>query len=42
MGCLVDLADYLKKFNISVGEYRKQNIYLSPEGYVKLYLLDFD
>jgi hypothetical protein len=39
MGCLLDLALFLQKYGFSVGEYRAQSIFLSPEGYLKLYLL---
>ncbi len=42
MCCLADAGQYLSKFGISLGEYRPENIYLSPEGYIKLYLLDVD
>jgi hypothetical protein len=42
MSCLADAGQYLSKFGISLGEYRPENIYLSPEGYIKLYLLDVD
>ncbi len=42
MSCLVDLADYLKKASISIGEYKTSSIYLSPEGYIKMYLLEID
>lgn len=42
MGCLLEVADYLSKFRISIGDYRTDNIYLSPEGYIKLYLLEVD
>lgn len=40
MWCLLDLAIYLKSFGISYGDYRSENVFLSPEGYVKLYLLE--
>jgi hypothetical protein len=39
MNCLVDLALYLKKYNIAIGEYHSKKIYVSPEGYIKMYLL---
>lgn len=42
MGCLLDAAQYLQKYGISVGEYRSKCIFLSPEGYIKLFLLEID
>lgn len=42
MGCLVELALFLKRFGIAVGDYRPGNIYLSPEGYLKVYLLEVE
>lgn len=39
MNCLVDLALYLKKYNIVIGEFYSKKIYVSPEGYIKMYLL---
>ena len=40
MSCLVDLAEYLRQLGISVGNYGAKQIYLSPEGYLKMYLLE--
>lgn len=42
MSCLIELALYLKKFDISIGDYRPDSIYLSPEGYIKMYLLEVE
>jgi len=42
MGSLLDLAVFLQKYGLSVGEYRSQSIFLSPEGYVKMFLLEAD
>jgi hypothetical protein len=39
MGCMVSLAHYLKQRQIFIGEYRADRVYISPEGYIKLYLL---
>ena len=39
MFCLLDLAVYLKKYNIVYGEFRPNRIFLSPEGYIKIFLL---
>lgn len=39
MGCLLDLAIFLQNYGLTLGEYRSQSIFLSPEGYIKLYLL---
>jgi hypothetical protein len=42
MGCLMEVAGYLQPYGIALGEYRANSIFLSPEGYVKLYLLDIE
>lgn len=42
MFCLLDVACYLKKNNIVFGDFRPERIFLSPEGYVKIFLLDVD
>ena len=42
MGCLLDISHYLQKYGISVAEYRTRSIYLSPEGYIKIYLLEME
>ena len=42
MFCLLDLATYLKNNGIALGEYRSDRIFLSPQGYVKAYLLDVE
>ena len=38
LNSLVDVAEYLQRHNIYFGVYLPQNIFLSPEGYIKLYL----
>lgn len=42
MYCLLDLSVYLKSGGIVLGDYRSDRIYLSPQGYVKVYTLDID
>lgn len=42
MGCLLDAALYLQQYGISLGEYRSKSIFLSPEGYIKLFLLEIE
>lgn len=42
MGSLVEVACFLQKHGISYGDYRTKSIFLSPEGYVKLYLLGIE
>lgn len=42
MGCLLDAALYLQSYGISLGEYRSKSIFLSPEGYIKLFLLEIE
>lgn len=42
MGCLLDVGQYLEKYGISVGEFRSKNIFLSPEGFVKVFLLEVE
>jgi hypothetical protein len=39
MACLLDLALYMQGSGIALGDYRSDRIYLSPEGYVKVYSL---
>jgi len=39
MGSMLDVALYLKQYGISMGQYRSKSIYLSPEGYIKIYLI---
>lgn len=39
MSCLLDLAVYLKSSGIVLGDYRSDKIFLSPEGYIKVYTL---
>ena len=41
-GSLISVAIYLKDRNIALGNYRSEDIYLSPEGYIKVYLLDYE
>lgn len=36
-GCLLDLGVYLKGFGLVVGDWRGERVFLSPEGYVKVY-----
>jgi serine/threonine protein kinase len=40
MNCLLDAAVYLQQNGIIFGDYRSDRIYLSPEGYIKLYTLE--
>jgi hypothetical protein len=40
MWCLLDLAVYLKCSGLVLGDYRSDRIFLSPEGYIKLYTLE--
>jgi hypothetical protein len=40
MHCLLDLSLYLKNHGIALGDYRSSKIFLSPEGYIKLYTLE--
>jgi hypothetical protein len=42
LGSLLEAASFLQKYGVAVGEYRCRNIYLSPEGYVKLFLLEVE
>jgi hypothetical protein len=42
MHCLVGLVQELQKYGISKAGYRSEDVYLSPEGYVKVYLLDVE
>jgi len=42
MWCLIDLAIFLQANNLTVGEYRSQSIFLSPEGYIKMFMIEAD
>jgi len=42
MGCLLDVAVYLQGSGIVLGDYRSDKIYLSPEGYIKVYSIEID
>lgn len=42
MVCLLDLAVYLKNCGLVIGDYRSDRIFLSPQGYVKLYSIQLD
>jgi len=42
MFCLLDLAVYLQGSGIVLGDYRSDKIYLSPEGYIKMFSLEVD
>jgi|JI9StandDraft_1071089.scaffolds.fasta_scaffold70561_1 hypothetical protein len=42
MGCILDAAQYLERYGVSLGEYRSKSIFLSPEGYIKLFLLEIE
>lgn len=42
MNSLLDVAVKLKENSLVFGNYRAESIYLSPEGQVKIYLLDLD
>lgn len=42
MHSLVDIITYLRQYKISFGLFRSDSVYLSPEGHVKVYLLDLD
>ena len=39
---MLDLAMYLKKKGIACGDYRSNKLYISPEGYLKVYPLDME
>ena len=39
---LTGFLSEMKKYGISKGNYRSSEIFLSPEGYVKLYLLSIE
>lgn len=38
MLCLLEVGRFLKTNGIAFGDYMSKNIFLTPEGYVKLYL----
>ncbi len=40
MSSLLDLALFLKNNSIVFGDYRSDKIFLSPEGYVKVYTIE--
>jgi serine/threonine protein kinase len=40
LSCLLDVGGYLKKEGIIFGDFRPEQIFLTPEGYIKIYLLD--
>lgn len=42
MHSLVDTIAYLRQYKLAFGLFRTDSVYLSPEGHVKLYLLDLD
>lgn len=42
MHSLVDIITYLRQYKIAFGLFRSDSVYLSPEGHVKVYLLDLD
>lgn len=42
MHSLVDIIVYLKQYKLSFSQFRSESIYLSPEGHIKVYLLDMD
>lgn len=42
MHSLVDIIAYLRQYKIAFGQFRTDSVYLSPEGHVKVYLLDLD
>lgn len=42
MSCLLDLSIYLKSCGIVFGDFRSNHIFLSPEGYIKVYTLDLN
>ena len=42
MGCVVSLANYLRQKEIFIGQYRADRVYISPEGYIKMYLLELE
>ena len=42
LGCLLEAGHHLEQQGICYGDYRTPSLYLSPEGYVKLYLLEID
>jgi serine/threonine protein kinase len=39
---LLSAALYLKQYGISLGNYQSQSVYLSPEGYLKLYMFEIE
>jgi hypothetical protein len=39
---LLGVALELKKYGISKANYRCEEVFLSPEGYVKIFLLEYD
>lgn len=42
MSSLLDLALFLKNNAIVFGDYRSDKIFLSPEGYVKVYTIEIE
>lgn len=42
MHSLVDIIAYLKQYKLAFGLFRTDSVYLSPEGHIKVYLLDLD
>jgi hypothetical protein len=42
MQSLIDVIVYLKQYKLAFCQFRAESIYLSPEGHIKVYLLDID
>lgn len=42
MHAMVDVVCYLKGNELVFGQFRTESVYLSPEGHLKLYLLEID
>lgn len=38
----MDLAVFFKKLDIVIGDFRSEKIYLSPEGYIKLFSVEIE